>query len=107
MLRAKLCNEILESKNSSSVSVIILGTDHTVESIAGAFAAGADDYICIPCAPAVLQARIGGAVRQVQHIERNVREERRRLVGNPNPLMALYQRPPKCPGRYRYLKKIS
>ncbi|MEI6715276.1 MAG: hypothetical protein WCO60_16075 [Verrucomicrobiota bacterium] len=65
----KLCDELVDSGNTGSTSIIILGTDNTVESIAGAFASGAEDYICVPCASAVLRARIGAAVRRLRHFE--------------------------------------
>ncbi|MEI6714173.1 MAG: hypothetical protein WCO60_10500 [Verrucomicrobiota bacterium] len=61
-----LCEELTATHTNKPVSVILLGTDNTVNSVAKAFASGADDYIALPCNVTVLAAQIGAAVRRMK-----------------------------------------
>lgn len=70
----KLCNELVDPENANSSSVIVFGTDSTAEAIAANFASGADDYICVPCPSAVLEARIGVTARRLLRFERYLKE---------------------------------
>ncbi|MEY2600293.1 MAG: hypothetical protein RLZZ142_2552, partial [Verrucomicrobiota bacterium] len=64
-----VCEELTAPETSRPVSVILLGTDNNVKTIAAAFAAGADDYLALPCDPTLLAAHIGAAARRLVRFE--------------------------------------
>lgn len=64
-----VCEELTAAETSRPVSVILVGKDASVEAIARAFAAGADDYVVLPCDMTLLSARLGAAARRLVRFE--------------------------------------
>jgi len=64
-----VCEELTAAETSRPISVILLGTDSGVNAIAAAYAAGADDYIALPCEVTLLAAHIGAAARRLVRFE--------------------------------------
>ncbi|NBV84936.1 MAG: DNA-binding response regulator [Verrucomicrobia bacterium] len=51
------------------VSVILVGTDNSVNAISSAYEAGADDYIVLPCDTTLISSRLGAAARRLNRFE--------------------------------------
>lgn len=64
-----VCQELTAAETSRPISVILVGTDSSVSGIAGAFAAGADDYLMLPCDMTLISARLGAAARRLVRFE--------------------------------------
>jgi hypothetical protein len=64
-----VCEELTAAETARPISVLLLGTDNNVKTVAGAYASGADDYVVLPCDLAVLVARIGAAARRLVRFE--------------------------------------
>ncbi len=64
-----VCEELTAAETARPISVLLLGTDNNVKTVAGAYASGADDYVVLPCDLAVLAAHIGAAARRLVRFE--------------------------------------
>lgn len=65
----RVCEELTAAETSRPISVILVGNDASVEGIARAFAAGADEYLILPSETTLLSARIGAAARRLVRFE--------------------------------------
>lgn len=72
-----VCEELTAAETSRVISVILLGRDNGVKAIASAFAAGADDYVALPCDVTLLAAHIGAAARRLVRFEHMPRLEKK------------------------------
>ncbi len=65
----RIAETLAAIETSKPVSVILVGMDNSVNAISGAYEAGADDYIVLPCDPTLISARLGAAARRLNRFE--------------------------------------